>query len=89
MSADIISLAAMDDALERIDAKIDDALVLADLGDFNAAMAKIIDIRAMKFASDAPALFLRKRVAEACDGLLWQLGRTAGLLDASGGKEPA
>ncbi len=94
MPAQIISLRALDDTLERIDAKIDGALIAADLGDFDTAMDRFEEIRTIRFAPDAPAMFLRKAIDDACDGLLHQFSRNAGFLDdadccAGDGKEPA
>ena len=94
MPAQIISLRALDDTMERIDAKIDGALIAADLGDFDTAMDRVEEIRAIRFAPDAPATFLRKVIDDACDGLLHQFARNAGFLDEADccvgdGKEPA
>ena len=94
MSAQIISLHALDDALEHIDSRIDGALIAADMGDFDTAMDRIEEIRAIRIADNAPAMFLRKVIDDACDGLLHHFARNAGFLDeadccADDGKEPA
>ena len=94
MPAQIISLRALDDTLERIDSKIDGALIAADLGDSDATVDRLEEIRAIRFAPDAPAMFLRKIIDDACDGLLHQFARNAGFLEdadccVGDGKEPA
>jgi hypothetical protein len=89
MSGQIICLKAMEAVLERVNTQIDDALILADMGDFDAARDVVDAIRATTIPDDAPALFLRKRIGIACDGLLNQFGKTAGVLSAFDGKEPA
>jgi hypothetical protein len=94
MTAQIISLRALDDTLERINSGIDDALIAADMGDFDTAMDRIEEIRAIRIADNAPAMFLRKVIDDACDGLLHHFARSAGILtDADccvgDGKEPA
>jgi hypothetical protein len=90
MTAQIISLSAMDAVIARVDAYVDDALALADLGDFDAAIDKVDAIMAVEIDCLAPGVFMRRRIREACDDLLRQLGHKAGLGPLmDGGKEPA